>query len=171
MRRGQQLNRPPAPLLLLHVLPTPLLPVARRRLLLTSACRWHLATDEQLRSAISERRLTEVKHKGGGSLKAAAKPAEAVGSAGVEQEGGGRAQGAEDVGADYTRLLLLLLLLHFHCKSHNGNNKEIACERPQARQDERKKEAKRDEGKGPRGGVGEWGSVQHGIVQGSGCGC
>lgn len=54
----------------------------------------------------------------------------------------------------------LLLLLHFHCKSHNGNNKEIACERPQARQHaghERKKEAKTDEGKGERkgGGVGE----------------
>lgn len=90
-------------------------------------------------------------------MKAAAKPAEAVGSAGVEEG----AQGGEDVGADYTRLpQLLLLLLHFHCKSHNGNNKEIACERPQARQDdgaERKKEAKETRERNERGsgGVGE----------------
>lgn len=81
---------PSPPFPLLNVLPTPLHPVARRRLLLTSAFRWHLATDEQLRSAISERRLTEVKHKGGGSLKAAAKPAEAVGSGGTGGARGSR---------------------------------------------------------------------------------
>lgn len=91
--------RPPSAQRFAH---PPLLPVAHRRLLLTSAFRWHLATDEQLRSAISERRLTEVKHKGGGSLKAAAKPAEAVGTAGEEGRKGG-----EDVGAAVAAALSL----------------------------------------------------------------